>query len=83
MEAEVVVIFTPLTNISSTQGWERHWTRYLGPPAVTDGTAEEVVDTNPIISIDFRQEDDYHQLQGYRTNHGEDLQRHSLLASLL
>ena len=65
MEAEVVVIFTPLTNISSTQGWERHWTRYLGPPAVTDRTAEEVGDSNPIINIVFRQEDDYHQLQGY------------------
>ena len=51
MEAEVVVVFTPLTNISSTQGWERHWTRYLGPPAVTDGTAEEMGDTNPIINI--------------------------------
>ena len=51
MEAEVVVILTPLTNISSTQGWERHWTRYLGPPAVTDGTAEEMGDTNPIINI--------------------------------
>ena len=59
MEAEVVVIFTPLINISSTQGWETHWTQYLGSLAVTDGTAEKV-DTNPIIRIDCRQE-------GYRT----------------
>ena len=65
MEAEVVVIFTPLINISSTQGWESHWTRYLGASAVTDGTAEEVVDTNPTSNSVFRQEDDYHQLQGY------------------
>ena len=46
-----MVIFTPLINISSTQGWESHWTRYLGPSAVTDGTAEEMGDTNPIINI--------------------------------
>ena len=68
MEAEVVVIFTPLINISSAQGWESHRThrtRYLGSPEVTDGTAEEVVDTNPSINIVFRHEDDYHQLQGY------------------
>ena len=76
-----MVIFTPLINISSTQGWESHRTRYLESPEVTDGTAEEVGDSNPIINIVFRQEDDYHQLQGYLTNHGEDLRRHSLLAS--
>ena len=57
MEAEVVVIFTPLINISSAQGWESHRTRYLGSPEVTDGTAEEVVDTNPSINIVFRHED--------------------------
>ena len=51
MEAEVVVIFTPLINISSAQGWESHRTRYLGSPEVTDGTAEEMGDTNPIINI--------------------------------
>ena len=60
-----MVIFTPLINISNTQGWARHRTRYLGSPEVTDETAEEVVDTNPSINIVFRHEDDYHQLQGY------------------